>query len=119
MADPLVIVTVVLALALAAFSAVTALLDRATGYLHLAGLAAVEGVLVVQAITAVARMFGGDRPEQLATFTGYLLTVVLVPPLAALLGSAERSRWGSVLVAAAGAVVAVLVFRLQQVWTGG
>lgn len=119
MADPLVTAVLALALALATVGAVTALLGRAPGYLHLGGLAAVEGVLVVQAVTAIAQMFGGDRPEQLATFTGYLLTVVLVPPLAALLSSAERSRWGSVIVTVAALVVAVLVFRLQQVWAGG
>jgi hypothetical protein len=42
--------------------------------------------------------------------------VVLLPPLAALLGSAERTRWGSAIIAAAGLVVPVMVVRLQQVW---
>lgn len=119
MVNGLVTTILVIALATAVVGAVTALMDRPTGMIHVAGLAAVEGVLVVQAVMALTSMFGGDRPEQLATFIGYLLTVVLLPPVAALLGAAERTRWGSVIVAVAAGVVAVLVLRLQQVWGVG
>lgn len=118
MVNGLATAIIVGALVVAAFSGLMALLDRPPSLLHLVGLSALEAVLLVQAVVATGRMFGGDRPEGMATFVGYLLTAVLIPPLAAMLGSAERSRWGSAVIAAATLVVSVLVLRLQQVWGG-
>jgi hypothetical protein len=118
MVDGLATIIIVLALGVAAFSGVMALLDRPPRLPHLAGLAMVEVVLLVQAVVAMARMFSGDRPDNLATFVGYLLTAVLIPPLAALLGWSERSRWGSAIISAGCLVVPVMVVRLQQLWQG-
>lgn len=116
MVDGLATTTIAAALLLAGFSGLMAVLGRPPGVAHLVGLTLVETVLLVQAVVAIGKMFTGDRPEGMATFVGYLLTVVLVPPLAALLGLAERSRWGSVIVAVGCLVVPVMVIRLQQVW---
>jgi hypothetical protein len=117
MVDGLATTIIVAALVVAGFSGLMALLDRPPGLLQLLGLALVEAVLLVQAVVAMGRVFTGDRPDALATFVGYLLTAVLIPPLAALLGMAERTRWGSVIIAVAFLVVPMLVVRLQQVWS--
>lgn len=116
MVDGLATTIIVTGLLLAGFSGLMALLDRPPGLIHLVGLTLVETALLVQAAVATGKMFTGDRPEAMTTFVGYLLTAVLIPPLAALLGSAERTRWGSAIIAAAGLVVPVMVVRLQQVW---
>jgi hypothetical protein len=116
MVDGLATTIIVAALVLAGFSGLMAVLDRPPGLFHLLGLAVLELALLAQATVATGRMFSGDRPATMTTFVGYLLTAVLIPPLAALLGSAERSRWGSALIAAACLVVPVMVVRLQQVW---
>lgn len=118
MVDALAITIIVAALLAAAVSGLMALLDRPPRPVQLVGLSLVELLLLVQAVTAMGRMFTGDRPEQLATFVGYLLTVLLIPPLATLLGWSERTRWGSVIVAVGCLVVPVMVVRLQQVWHG-
>jgi hypothetical protein len=118
MVDGLAITIIVTSLLVAAFCGLMAVLDRPPRLAQLAGLAAVEAVLVVQLVVAMGRIFTGDRPEQLATFVGYLLTVVLIPPLAALIAWSERTRWGSAIAAAACLVVPVMVVRLQQVWGG-
>jgi hypothetical protein len=118
MVDGLVIAITVAALLAAAFSALMAVLDRPPHLGQLIGLGVVEALLVVQLVVALGRIFTGAGPEQLATFMGYLLTVVLIPPLAALLGWFERTRWGSTIVAVGCLVVPVLVVRLQQVWHG-
>jgi hypothetical protein len=118
MVDGLAITLIVVALLVAGFGGIMAILDRPPRLVQLAGLAIVEVVLVVQAAVAMAKVFTGDRPDQLATFIGYLLTAILIPPLAALVGWSERTRWGSTIVAIAGAIVAVMVVRLQQVWSG-
>lgn len=117
MVDGLATAIIVTALAAAALSGLMALLDRPPGPMHLAGLVVVEAVLLVQTVVAMAKMFSGDRPDALATFVGYLLTAVLIPPLAGLFGMAERTRWGSAILAVAFLVVPVMVVRLQQVWT--
>lgn len=114
----LALTIIVAALLVAGFSGLVALFNRSPGMPHLLGLAAVELILLVQAGMAIGRMFSGDRPTGMATFVGYLLTALLIPPLAALLGAAERSRWGSVIVAVGCLVVAVMVVRLEQVWVG-
>lgn len=118
MVDGLATTIIVAGLVLAGFSGLMALLDRPPSLLQLVGLTVVELILLVQAAIAIGRMFTGDRPDGMATFVGYLLTAVLLPPLAALLGLAERTRWGSALIAAACLVVPVMVVRLQQVWGG-
>jgi hypothetical protein len=118
MVDGLATALIVAGLLLAAFSGLMALLNRPPQWAQLIGLGLVEALLLVQAGIAAGRMVAGERPDQMATFIGYLLTVVLIPILAALLGWSERSRWGSVVVAAGGAVVAIMTVRLQQVWHG-
>jgi hypothetical protein len=118
MVDAIATTVIVCSLAVAAFCGLMALLDRPPGPLHLLGLAIVEAVLLVQAVVATGKMFTGDRPDDMPTFVGYLLTAVLIPPLAVLFGYGERSRWGSVILLVAFLVVPVMVVRLQQVWSG-
>ena len=52
----------------------------------------------------------------MATFIGYLITTLCLPPLAAVLARMEPTRWGSVIVTVVRPVVPVLVLRLQQTW---
>jgi hypothetical protein len=118
MVDAIATTIIVSSLVVAAFCGLMALLDRPPGLMHLLGLAIVEVVLLVQAVVATAKMFTGDRPDDMPTFVGYLLTAVLIPPLAVLFGYGERSRWGSVILGVAFLVVPVMVIRLQQVWSG-
>lgn len=117
MVDGLATTIIVSSLVVAGFSALMALLDRPPRFPHLVGLALVEVVLLVQTVVAMGKMFTGDRPEGLATFIGYLLVAVLIPPVAALFGWAEHTRWGSGVIAVGCLVVPVMVVRLQQVWS--
>ena len=48
--------------------------------------------------------------------TFILALFALLLPAATVLAYMEQTRWGSVIMAVAGAVVAVLMLRLQQVW---
>ena len=52
-----------------------------------------------------------------ASFVGYLLGLVLVPPLGAFWALGERSRAGTVVLVLLGVVVPVLLLRLDQIWT--
>lgn len=111
--------TLVAALVVGAWAAVAAARDRRVSGAQLAAAAAVELALLVQAgIAVVLLVRGGDGVDGI-TFGGYLLTSVLALPVGAFWAIGERSRWGNGVLAVSGAVVAVLVLRLQQLWAAG
>ena len=117
MYERLLTALMIVALLIGAWCFVAAARDRWIGRPHLVGLVVVEAALLAQAIVAVVRIAGGERPEEFATFLGYLVTSVVVLPLAVALSFMERTRWGAVIAGAGAVVVAVLTLRLQQVWT--
>ena len=104
------------ALVLAALGALSTVLRRRTGPVHLAVAALLEAVLLLQAGIAVARLAGGDRPEQTATFLGYLGGVVVMPVAGVLWSRTEPSRWAGTIIGIAALVAAVMVWRLLQLW---
>ncbi len=86
---------------------------------HLGVVAAVELLLVVQAVVAVVLLVQGDQIMGSAgVFIAYLIGTVLALPLTLLWGLGEPSRWTLVALAVACLVVAVLVLRLDQIWAG-
>jgi hypothetical protein len=110
------LVVMAASLLVGAWCFVSAARDRWLGAAQVLALIAVELVLLAQALAATLRIFAGVRPEQFGTFIGYLVTSVIVVPLAVLLAFMERTRWGSIIAGVAGVVVAVLTLRLRQVW---
>jgi hypothetical protein len=112
----LVVTATVLAVALVGLGLASTVAGRRTGLLHLAGAGLLEAVLLVQAVVVVVALAGGQRPPETATFLGYLVGVVLVPVLGVLWSRTEPSRWAGTVVAVAAAVVAVMVWRLLQLW---
>jgi len=107
---------IVASLVLAAWSLLTALLNRPTGVSHLVAAVAVEAVVLAIAVAALVALAGGDRPTEVATFLGYLFTTVALLPTGVVLARMEPSRWGSAILCGAALVLPVLVVRLQQVW---
>lgn len=116
MLDILATTITVAALVLAGWSLLTVALNRRAGVSHLAGLAVLEGLLLVQVGVGVARLVGGQRPDDTVLFVAYLIGALVIPPVAAVWGMADRSRWSSGVVAVAGLVIPVLIIRLQQIW---
>jgi hypothetical protein len=112
----LAIIVIVASLVLAAWSLITAVLDRPTGPTHLVAAAVVELAVVALAVVAVTALIGGDRPAEVGTFLGYLFTTVCLLPTGVILARLEPTRWGSAILCGAAVIVPVLVVRLQQVW---
>jgi hypothetical protein len=104
------------AVLLAVLGVASTLARRRIGLLHLGVAAVLELLLLVQAILAVVAMAGGDTPPEAATFAGYLAGVVLVPVAGSLWARTEQTRWAGTVIAVAAAVVAVMVWRLLQLW---
>jgi hypothetical protein len=87
--------------------------------LWLYGLVALLEVgLLVQLVVGIVRLVSGDRQIETATFVGYLVTTVLVPPLAGFWALLERTRWGPVVMVVGCLTIPVLILRLTDVWHG-
>lgn len=119
MLDVLTVVTGTTALALAAWCGWAAYRDRPTKDWHFIGMAVVTLSALVQLIVGVVLLARGEEPEQGTTiFVAYLLGAFACVPAAGFLSLGERSRWGSLTVAASGVVLAVLEVRLWDIWGG-
>ncbi|TNY37074.1 hypothetical protein [Thermomonospora catenispora] len=118
MTDPLATAIIVVALVVAAYGLLAAVRDRPMDVLHLAGLAVLEAMLLVQAVLGLVKLAGDEGPDSGATFAGYLLGIVLIPPAGAAWGVLERSRWGPAVIVVAGLAVAVMIVRMGQIWSG-
>jgi hypothetical protein len=116
--DGLAYPTIAAALGLAVWGGVVAALGRAPDRALFAGTAAVGGLVLVEGIIAVVRLVAGADVAA-GLFIGYLLTAVLLLPAAIALARMEPTRWGSVILAAGGLVLAPLVLRLIQIWGAG
>lgn len=116
MNDTLGAAVIVASLVLAAWCLIAALRNRPPDLSHLAGLAVVELAALVLVVVAVAAMIGGERPGEVGTFVGYMITFLGLPPVAGVLARMEPTRWGSVILTVACLVMPVLVARLQQIW---
>ena len=118
MLPPLAVLVVVLSLALAGWAAAFALRDRAVILRQLKGAAVVEAVLVVQVLVALVVTVRGGAPDEAVTFWGYLLTALLLLPIAAAWAFAERTRWSSVVLLVAALTIVVMQWRLVQIVGG-
>lgn len=109
---------IVVALLAAGYALVSTVRNRAMTAGHLVALGVLELLLIAQAVVGFVKLGGGEGPDGSATFVGYLLGVLLIPVAGAGWGLLERTRWGSGVLAVAGVAVAVMVVRLDQLWTG-
>jgi hypothetical protein len=74
---------------------------------------------LVQLVVGIVQLARGEKPEQGRTiFVAYLIGSFACIPAAGFMSLAERTRWGSVTVAAGGVVLAVLQVRLYDIWGG-
>jgi len=82
------------------------------------GATAFVGVLlVVQLVIAIlSPLFGNTPTGNVLEFYTYLVTAILIPPLAIIYGLVDRSRWSTVVLGVACFAVAVMVVRMNQIW---
>jgi len=78
----------------------------------------VELLLLVQLVIALlAPLFGNEPTGSVLEFYTYLVGALLLPPAAVFWGLLERSRWSTVVLGVAALSVAVMVYRMLQIWT--
>ena len=84
----------------------------------LAAVALVELLLVGQVLIAIVAPFLGNGPTGSGVeFWVYLITAVLIPPLAVVWALVDRTRWSTVVLGVACLAIAVMSYRMFQIWT--
>ena len=104
---------------IAGLVAVTAgLIGRRPGDVTVGSLALIELLLLVQIVVAIIAPLAGTPPTgSLLEFWTYLVSAALVPVAGAAWALLERSRWSTVVMGVAALAVAVMVWRMHQIWT--
>lgn len=120
MFTPLTVALAVAALALAVWCGWAAYRDQPTKDWHFIGMAVVSLLALAQLVVGIVRLAGGaDAAEGTVVFVAYLAAVAACVPVVGLLSLTERTKWGSLTVAAGALVLAVLQARLHDIWGGG
>lgn len=79
--------------------------------------AVVEVTLLIQIPIAIAAPLLGNEPTgSLGEFWAYLVTAILMPPLAVGWALLDRSRWSTVVLGVVNLAIAVMVWRMLQIW---
>jgi hypothetical protein len=112
----LVVAITVVAVVLTVLGLASTIARRRIGLVHLVVAGVLEALLLVQSVLVVVALAGGERPADVPTLVSYLATVVLVPVAGVLWARVELTRWAGTVLAVAGAVVGVMVWRLLQLW---
>ena len=81
--------------------------------------AGVEAGLLIQRLISIALVVSGQRAQtDTLEFFGYLIVAIIVPLAAGFWGLAERTKYSMMVLGAAALTVAVMLYRMQQLWTG-
>lgn len=77
----------------------------------------VELLLVAQLVVALVSPAVGNVPTGSGLeFWVYLVSGVLIPPAAAFWALVERSRWSTVILGVGCLAIAVMLYRMGQIW---
>lgn len=80
--------------------------------------ALVEVLLVAQLVIAIVAPIVGNTPTgSLLEFWLYLVAALIIPPLAMVWALVERTRWSNVVMGGAAFAIAVMVWRMEQIWS--
>ena len=118
MIDWLTAVIVAASVAAGLFCVALGLIGAKPNDLTLGATLIVELLLIVQLVVAIAAPTFGNTPTGSALeFYVYLVTAILLPPMAVLWALLERSsRWSTVVLGVASLAIAVMVYRMHQIW---
>ena len=79
-------------------------------------IAAVEVGTTILLVAGVAALMSTGRDVEGTLLVSYLVTLVLIPPVALIWGVAEKSRWGTGVILIGMWTVWIMSFRVLQVW---
>lgn len=78
-----------------------------------------ELLLLAQLIVSFVLVFSGESAKQdTVEFFAYLIVALMIPVGAVFWALIERTRWSTVVLGIAGLTIAVMLVRMNQIWTG-
>ncbi len=96
---------------------ILSLAGRIPSDLTVGATALVELLLLGQLVVALASPAIGNEPTgNLAEFFVYLISAIIVPPAAVFWALIERTRSSTAILGASCLVVAIMVYRMSQIW---
>lgn len=109
---------IVIAIAAGMFCGVAGLAGRRPSDFSVGALALVEVLLIVQIIIAIVAPFAGNPPSgDPLEFWVYLVSAALLPIGGVIWALLERSRWSTVILGVIALAVAIMLWRMQVIWT--
>jgi hypothetical protein len=106
-----------LAIAVGLFCLAVGLAGRTPNDYTLGATALVEVLLIVQLVISIIAPATGNVPTgDGLEFWVYLVSAALIPPAAIFWALIERNRWSTVILGVACLAVAVMVYRMGQIW---
>lgn len=79
----------------------------------------VEVALLVQLVASITLVVLGERAKQdTVEFFAYLIVALMVPVAAVFWALIEKTRWSTVVLGVGALTVAVMLVRMQQIWSG-
>ena len=110
--------TVGVAAAAGVLCLVLGLFGRKPGDLTLGATALVELLLIAQLVIAIVSPLVGNQPTgSILEFYIYLVAALIIPVIATLWSFVERERWATVVLGIASLAIAVMVVRMDIIWT--
>lgn len=93
------------------------LAGRVPGDVTMGAVAVVELLLIAQLVVAIVGPLVGNTPTgSLAEFYIYLISALILPAAGAFWALIERNRWSTVILGGVCLAIAVMVFRMGQIW---
>ena len=118
MIDWFTVTQIVVAVVAGLLSITVGLAGRKPADLTMGATAVVELLLVVQLVVAIGSPAFGNVPTgSVLEFYVYLVSAILIPPLAVFWALVERNRWSTVILGVACLAIAVMVYRMGQIWS--
>ncbi len=112
------IVQIAVAVAAGLFAVIAGLAGRRPNDYTVGAVALVELLLIVQVIAAIIAPLAGNPPTgDLLEFWVYLISAVLLPVGGVTWALLERSRWSTVILGLLALAVAVMLWRMEVIWT--
>lgn len=109
---------IIVAVAAGLFCVIAGLVGRRPSDFTVGALALVELLLIVQVVVGIVAPLAGNPPTgDLLEFWVYLVSAVLVPVGGVIWALLDRTRWSTVILGVAAFAIAIMVWRMQVIWT--
>ncbi|MEV8251027.1 hypothetical protein AB0O87_08890 [Microbacterium sp. NPDC076768] len=100
------------------FCLIVGMIGRRPSDFTVGALAIIEALLIAQVVVAIVAPLAGNAPTgDLLEYWVYLVSAVLLPVGAVLWALMERSRWSTIVLGVAAFAVAIMLWRMQVIWT--